>query len=49
MTHDHYFEKLCEELPAGMDQYKSPKCSHIYKDIGNYAGDYGIVHKMVKT
>jgi hypothetical protein len=30
MTHDHYFEKLCEESPTGMDQYKCPKCSHIY-------------------
>ena len=48
VIHHHFFEKLCEELPAGMDQYKCPKCSHICKDIRKYAVHYGIVHKMVK-
>ena len=49
VTHDHYFEKLSEELPAGMDQYKCPKCTNVCKDIKDYAVHYGIVHKMVKT
>ena len=48
VIHNHFFEKLCEELPAGMDHYKCPKCSHICKDIRKYAVHYGIVHKMVK-
>ena len=32
-THYQYFEKLCEELPAGMDQYKCPQCSHLCKYV----------------
>ena len=28
ITHDHYFEKLFEELPAKMDQFKCPECSY---------------------